>query len=118
MIKKAVIEALKEFFSSDEGMEILSVVINRALEYEVKAEKTHPDGRTEIVTETRHALAAMLSYLSRTEGAIRGCQADAAAARNKATQTRDIMLRMAAKIYNGPLIEQAEKVSEIEYNED
>jgi hypothetical protein len=98
MIKKIVIEALTEFFSSSAGKELVKQAVNDALIYDIKSEKTLPDGRVEIIEEKRHALAAMITYLSRTEGAIRGCQEDAAAARNKAVQTRELVLRMAEKL--------------------
>lgn len=115
MLKKIVIEALTEFFLSEAGKEIMTTVINQALEYELKCEKSDAAGRTEIVTERRHALAALLGYMSGIEGALRGCQHDAAAARNKAVETRNLILEVADRMTKIKAIEN--DAVEIEYDE-
>lgn len=78
---------LKKFFESEDGKRILIDLINEALVYEVKWEKTDESGRTEIVVEEQNAIQYILWYISRTEGAVRGCQKNAAEARNRAAQS-------------------------------
>jgi hypothetical protein len=88
---------LKTFFESETGEnligQIMLNVVNVALTREVTIEdgKSKP-GRTIEKTERRNVLDMIAEYLPGVEGAIRGCQADSAKARNRATEVRDVLL--------------------------
>lgn len=107
MIKKAIKEALEEFVKSAE----FELAINRALMREFELERTDAAGRVEKIKETANVLDVLAIWLRNAEGAIRGCQADAASARNKATQTRDLILSLAD---DRARLEPPEKILEIE----
>ena len=98
-IKKIVKEAILELMATDEGRKAFGPLVFDAVgqwmqSYELDLERTHKDGTIERVKERGDILSFIAAWISRAEGAVRGCQADAASARNKATQTRDIFLRV------------------------
>lgn len=62
--------------------------------YEVDLECRHPDGAVEVKKERGDILGFIAQWIKNSEGAIRGCQADAAAARNRAVETRDVLATM------------------------
>ena len=87
---------LKTFFESEIGEnligQIMLNVVNRALEREIRFEdgKTDP-GRVVEKTETWNILDWLVKYMPHVEAAVRGCQADSAKARNRATEVRDVL---------------------------
>ena len=88
---------LKTFFESEVGEnligQIMLNVVNVALTREVTIEdgKSKP-GRVIEKTERRNVLDMIAKYLPHVEGAIRGCQADSAGARNRSTEVRDVLM--------------------------
>jgi hypothetical protein len=95
--KGVIKEAIIELMATDEGKQAFGPVVFDAIgqwlqSYELDLERTHPDGTIERVKERGDILSFIAHWISRSEGAIRGCQEDAAAARNKAVQTRNLLM--------------------------
>lgn len=92
-------EELKRFFESKDGQRIIGQIvlnaINQALMREIRFEdgKSEP-GRVVEKTELRNVLDVVAEYLPAVEGAVRGCQADSAMARNRARETRDALIAL------------------------
>jgi hypothetical protein len=91
--------AIKRFFTSDEGQACIEKAINAAFQREITFERTDAEGVKEHVKETHNLLDVLAAWLKNTEGALRGCQADAASARNRATETRDMILQIPGEIH-------------------
>lgn len=109
--KGIIKEAILELMATDEGKEAFGSLMMDAVgqwlrSYELDLERTHPDGTVERVKEKGDILAFIAQWISRSEGAIRGCQADAAAARNKSTQTRDIIYQLAERAEQRRLLKE------------
>lgn len=95
--KRLVGAALEDFLKTGSGEALVGNIVLRALRqhfssYELEMETTHPDGTTERFTRKGDPLALICQWIKNTEGAIRGCQSDAAQARNRSAQVRDMML--------------------------
>lgn len=102
LIKAAVKEAIVELMASPEGRQAFGPLMMDAVGqwiggYMIEMEKHHPDGTIERVKQPGDILAHISEWIKNSEGAIRGCQADAAAARNRAAETRDIMAEIAQR---------------------
>ncbi len=96
-LKRVITEALVDLIRSEEGEALIGTVVLKALaqhfgSYALDMEKTHPDGTVERFQQKGDPLALICQWIKNTEGAIRGCQSDAAQARNRAGQVRDMML--------------------------
>jgi len=90
VIKKAVKEALKEFFSSEEGQQLIGQIVYSAVRAEmtrtlvIKDGKSRPGEEPHVREEQVHILEFLARYLPDIEGRMLGMQADVASARNKA----------------------------------
>lgn len=96
-LKEIIKESLEEFFQSEKGEEILGNIILKAAYQSMQRDMTWEDGTSEpgrIIEKTGNVnlLDRLIYYLPRLEGAIRGCQSDAAEARNRAAETRDLII--------------------------
>jgi hypothetical protein len=94
--KRLVGEALGDYLRSPEGEALVGGIVvqavNQALTRELRFEDgTSEPGRVVEKTERWNLLDWLAVYLPRVEGAVRGAQADAAGARNRAGETRDGM---------------------------
>jgi hypothetical protein len=88
--------ALADFFKSEQGQALIGNIVlkavNQALTLDVQYEDGKSDpGRVVEKTETWHMRDWLYKYMPHIEGALRGVQADAATARNRAVQTRDMV---------------------------
>ena len=96
VIKEAVKEAIIELMATPEGRNAFGPVMFDAVgqyinSYALDLEKHHTDGTIERVKENGDILSFIAKWISQTEGAIRGVQSDAAQARNRAAETRDML---------------------------
>ena len=92
-------ELMINFLKSKEGEaavgSIMLAAIAQSLEREMEFEDGHTEpGKTIHRTKTINVLDQLVFYLPHVEAAIRGVQSDAAQARNRAANTRDILLAM------------------------
>lgn len=95
--KDIIKEALGEYFESEQGETMLGTIVCKALyqhinSYEFEMEKTTPDGVKEAKTIKGDILKYIAQWIKNSEGAIRGVQSDAAQARNRAVEARDVAL--------------------------
>ncbi|HBA84918.1 MAG TPA: hypothetical protein DCZ95_12560 [Verrucomicrobia bacterium] len=102
IIKAAVKESIVELMATDEGRQAFGPVVFDAVgqylqSYELDLERTHPDGTVERLKERGDILSFIAGWISKGEGAIRGCQVDAARARDRATETRDMLAAVASR---------------------
>jgi len=100
VIKEAVKEAIVELMETPEGKSAFGPLVYDAIgqwlqSYEIEMEKHHPGGAIEVVKQRGDILAHIAHWIKNSEGAIRGVQADAAEARNRSAETRDIIYQMA-----------------------
>jgi len=72
MIKKLIIEALQEFFSSEEGRGLIVKAVRTAMIYEIELEKHRKDDTVERVKKKADILAYIAAWIKKSEGAIRG----------------------------------------------
>lgn len=91
MFKKALIEALHNFFSSPKGEELIGTIILKAVSQSMTRTIQTEDGKTEpgkkvIKDERVNVLDFLARYLPSVEASIRGVQVDAGQARNRSTQ--------------------------------
>lgn len=98
VVQKAVEMTLEAFFSSDKGRELVGQIVRSAVESAlartIKVEtRRDPNnmGEAVIKEEVCNVLDFLARYLPYVEGAIRGCQADAAAARNRAVECSELL---------------------------
>ena len=93
MKKSDITAALTEFFSSEDGRQLVGGLffdaIRQAMVYDIEYEDNSEPGKTRIKTEQGDILSHIAKWIMNSEGAIRGVQADAAAARNRAGQARE-----------------------------
>jgi hypothetical protein len=95
-MKGEIEDALKMFFESDKGETLLGNIVmkamNQALEREIEFEdgSTEP-GRIVVKKETWNVLDFLVKYIPRIEGSIRGCQSDAGQARNRSSESLEIL---------------------------
>lgn len=95
-IKAVVIEALDECLASEAFKVAIGPIVFDAVgqylhSYELDLEKHHKDGTVERVKEKGDILAFIAKWISQSEAALRGVQSDACQARNRATETRDMV---------------------------
>ncbi len=100
--KDLIKEALAEFIETERGEALLGNIVLNAIRqhfynYEMAMEKVHPDGGIEKYIHKGDPLALICKWVKNAEGAIRGCQSDAAQARNKAVQVRNMIAQAVAK---------------------
>ena len=86
MTKKSFLKLLRD----PEVRAELGQIFLDALTWDFHMEKTDAEGATVKESRTCNVLALIAEYLPKVEGAIRGCQADSASARNRAVETRDV----------------------------
>jgi hypothetical protein len=96
VIERAIEKALVRFFESERGERLLgSIVIkavNQALTREIRFEDSKENrGRVVEKTETWNILDWLVKYFPYMEGALRGCQSDAAQARNRASEVKQAL---------------------------
>ena len=118
IIKEAVKEAIIELMDTPEGRKAFGPLMFDAVgqyikSYALDLEKHHPDGTIERVKENGDILAFIAKWISQAEGAIRGVQSDAAQARNRAAETRD-MLAVAMSRAANRIIEPENRTKEID----
>jgi len=85
------------FLKSEAGSDVFGTIVKQAIGESLLREIRFEDGKSEpgrIVekTETWNILDWLATYLPHIESSIRGCQSDAAQARNRAANTRDLLL--------------------------
>lgn len=107
VIKEAVKEAIIELMDTPEGRKAFGPLMMEAVGqwvtgYMLDLEKHHPDGTVERVKENGDILAFIAKWISQAEGAIRGVQSDAAQARNRAAETRDMLAVVMSRAANRP----------------
>jgi hypothetical protein len=100
IIKDAVTEAIREYLTSKEGQLAIGKAVYDAVNAAMSAEVRFEDGKSEpgkVVekTETVNIAHWLARYLPSVEASIRGCQADAAAARNRAVESLTAVERVA-----------------------
>ena len=105
MIKKLIKEALFEFFKSEEGETLIGTIVLKAVNQALTKEMEYEDGKTDpgrtVVKKTEvNVLDQTLAYMASVEGAIRGCQSDAAKARNRAVETKELIGNLIERINN------------------
>ena len=81
-------EELKKFFQSEEGETLIGNIVMKAVDQALSRKVSMEDGKSNpgrvIEKETKvNILDHLAKYLPYLEGAIRGCQSDAAQARNR-----------------------------------
>ena len=87
---------LETFFKSEIGETIIGQImikaVNQALQREIYFEdgKTEP-GRVVEKTEVWNVLDWLVKYLPYVEAAVRGCQSDSAASRNRSVEVQQIL---------------------------
>ena len=94
--KELIKEAMAEFFASTEGETIIGTIVCKALyqnlnSYEFEMEHTAPDGVKEAKIVKGDILKFIAQWIKNSEGAIRGAQADAAKARNRAGEALQVI---------------------------
>jgi len=93
MKKTDITAALTEFFNSEAGRQLVGGLffdaIRQAMVYDIEYEDNSEPGKTMIKTEQGDILSHIAKWIMNSEGAIRGAQADAASARNRAGQARE-----------------------------
>lgn len=110
MKKKDVIEAFKEFLTSEEGETIIGNIIlksfNQAMTRTVKVEsgRDNPGGPSVIKEETWNMVDWLIRYLPYVEGSIRGCQVDSASARNRSEEVKGALIQFVSTLRNIPSI--------------
>ena len=88
---------LEKFFTSEAGETIIGQImikaVNQALQREIRFEdgKSEP-GRVVEKTEVWNILDWLVKYMPHMEAAVRGCQADSAAARNRADEVKNVLI--------------------------
>jgi len=92
-------DELKEFFESEAGENLIGQIVLKAVNQAMNRDITFEDGKTNpgrVVekTETWNLLDWLVKYLPHVEAAVRGCQADAAKARNRSTEVRDVLFAL------------------------
>ena len=98
MKKKDVIEAFKEFLTTEEGETIMGNIMlkafNQAMTRNIKVEsgRDNPGGPPVIKEETWNMVDWLMNYMPYVEGSIRGVQVDAASARNKSEEVKQVIL--------------------------
>lgn len=118
-IKQALFDVIQsEAFEQRVG-DIVLKAVGQALVRQIEIERGQPDGTVKSAWENWDVLEFLVRYIPRLEGAVRGVQKDAAAARNRATQTRDFVgaifdrlkleapqtIRLQGKDDNDPVVE-------------
>lgn len=112
--KTIIKEAMAEFLQSPEGEAMIGNIMLKAVDQAMKREIRFEDGKSEpgrIVekTEPWNILDWLVKYLPHVEAAVRGCQSDAAAAKNRAAQAREMLgVIVQGMAGSGGLIENAE----------
>lgn len=76
MIKNEVKKALQEFFESEDGRNLIVKAVRTAMVYDLELEKHHKDDTIERIKERGDILTYIAGWISKSEGAIRGCQQD------------------------------------------
>ena len=119
VIKEAVKEAIAELMATPEGRNAFGPVMFDAVgqyinSYALDLEKHHTDGTIERVKENGDILSFIAKWISQTEGAIRGVQSDAAQARNRAAETRDMTAWMidGLRLGTAGMVEQISQVGQ------
>lgn len=95
-IKNLMTAALTDFLKSEAGENLIGNIVFKAVNQALLMSIQYEDGKSEpgrVVekTETVHMAHWLAKYMPHIEGSIRGCQADAAAARNRAATTENMM---------------------------
>jgi hypothetical protein len=103
MDKDIIKEAIREMLADEKDRQLFGNMIVQAVNVAMRRDIRFEDGKSEpgrVVekTETWNLLDWLVKYLPMIEAAIRGCQADSAGARNRATETRDSMQDMAGRM--------------------
>ena len=101
--KKIITEALTDFFTSEPGRQLVGKIVfdalRQALVYEIEMEDaTSEPGKIKEKIVRGDILSHIGAWIKNSEGAIRGVQADAAAARNRAGQVRTAAAGLERKI--------------------
>jgi len=97
MRQKSFNELMLNFLKSEEGEAAIGSIMKKAIDQSLMREILFEDGKSEPgrVIEKKeiiNILDHIAKYMPYVEGALRGVQADASAARNRATQTRDMLI--------------------------
>ncbi len=92
MIGKALIKALQNFFESPKGQALIGQIMLNAVSQSLTRTVQMEDGKTErgkkvIKEKDVNVLDHLAKYIPYVEGAVRGAQQDAGAARNRSQQT-------------------------------
>jgi hypothetical protein len=117
-IKAAVKEALAEYLATDAGQKAVGRACYDAVNAAMSAEVRMVDGKSEPgrrveKTETVNLIHFLARYLPGVEAAIRGCQADAAGARNRALDNLAATERVVAALTEISTHRQAIAVEEL-----
>lgn len=101
--EQAVVDGITRFLKSDDGEALIGNIMLKALAQAMTREIRFEDGKSEtgrVVerTESWNMVDWLVKYLPYIEGAIRGCQADSAAARNRSAEVRDMLAGMMAML--------------------
>jgi len=98
MRQKSFNELMLNFLTSEEGETAIGAIVKKAIDQSLAREILFEDGKSEpgrIIEkkEIINILDHIARYMPYVEGALRGVQADANVARNRATQTRDMLIQ-------------------------
>jgi len=98
MRQKSFNELMLNFLKSEEGETAIGMIVKKAIDQSLVREILFEDGKSEPgrVLEKKeivNILDHIAKYMPYVEGALRGVQADANVARNRATQTRDMLIQ-------------------------
>lgn len=99
-------DELLKFFKSEQGEQVIGQIMLKALKQAFVREMLFEDGKSEpgrVIEKTVmvNILDHIAKYLPYVEGAIRGCQADSAKARNRATEVCGALTRLETALKNG-----------------
>lgn len=97
MNQKKFNELMHGFLTSLEGEAAIGQIMLSAIAQSMTREMTFEDATSQpgrVIAEKRtvNVLDQLVTYMPHIEAAIRGCQSDAAQARNRSANTRDLLL--------------------------
>ena len=97
MRQKSFNELMLNFLKSEEGEAAIGSIMKKAIDQSLMREILFEDGKSEPgrVIEKKeiiNILDHIAKYMPYVEGALRGVQVDTSVARNRATQTRDMLI--------------------------
>ena len=98
MRQKSFNGLMLNFLKSEEGETAIGIIMKKAIDQSLAREVLFEDGKSEpgkIIEkkEMMNILDHIAMYIPHVEGALRGIQVDTGVARNKAIQTRDMLIQ-------------------------